>query len=712
MALRLRSWGNLDDPSTASIAMHASIAAALTALCTVAAVAGPAEPAGVIHRPVKPTAVAPTGPIGYSAGHMDRSVDPRQDFYAYANGSWLKRLAIPAAESDIGGFSLLGANLDAQLQQLAVQASQGQAAKGSPAQQVGDFYRAALDMGRRDAAGLQPLQADLDAAARASSPADLARLSMRLQTSTGNAPLLNLVSMPDMKDSRRVLLTVLLGALPLSQDQYAGPAAQKVRDLYVAYITRVHQQLGDAPDVAAARARTILAMETELAAPRLTPAQEWDPALIYNLLTVDELQALVPAVDVRAMAAAARLTLPTRVMVKDLPGLRAMQKLLAGRPAEDVQAWLRWSVLVQNADLLGQPWFQLSQDYQRQRDGLAAAMPPERQAVQALTLQLYHPLSQLYVQRHYTDATRREITQMVEHIRAEFAGRLKTNPWLDAPTRTAALAKLSRIDIQVGYPRRWIDFSSVDIRPDDHLGNSHRLATFRVQRDLDKIGKPTVNDRFAEPGHTTPVSVNAAYDPQLNGIDITAAISQPPFYTPGADPVVNYCTMGAVVGHELTHGFDNTGRQFDAQGNVRDWWTPRATAEFKKRTDRLVAQYGQFQLLPDLKQDGALTLGENTADLGGLTLAHAALHRALKGRPQPKIDGLTTDQRCFVAWAQLWIYKAREERIRLLAAIDVHGNSVVRGYAPLMNLDAFHQAFGTRPGDAMWRRPADRVRVW
>jgi putative endopeptidase len=354
----------------------------------------------------------------------------------------------------------------------------------------------------------------------------------------------------------------------------------------------------------------------------------------------------------------------------------------------------------------------LSQDYQRQRDGLATSLPLERQAVQALMLQLFHPMSQLYVQQCYTDATRREIKQMVGHIKAEFADRLKTNPWLDAPTRAAALAKLSKVDIQVGYPQRWIDFSSVDIRADDHLGNTQRLAAFRLQRDLDKLGKPAVRERFAEVGHTTPTSVNAAYDPQLNGIDITAAISQPPFFTPGADPVVNYCTMGAVVGHELTHGFDNFGGKFDAQGNVRDWWTPRATAEFKKRNDLLVAQYNQFQLLPGLKVDGALTLGENTADLGGITMAHAALHRALKGKPQPKVDGLSTDQRCFVAWAQLWIYKAREELIRVRAATDYHANSVVRGYAPLMNLDAFHQAFGTRPGDAMWRKPADRVRIW
>jgi len=672
----------------------------------------PTPTAAVIHPPAKPTAQAPTQAIGFSASHVDRSVDPRQDFYAYANGNWLKQLKIPDAESDIGGFSMLGANLDGQLQRLAVQASQGQAPKGSPAQQVGDFYRAMLDMRQRDAVGLQPLQADMDAAARASGPADLARLSLRLQASTGSSPLFNLMTVPDLKDSSRTQLSLQFGDLQLQQDQYRDPASQKIRDVYVDYITRMHQQLGDAPDVAAAKARTILAMETELAAKRLAPLQLYEPALIYNLLSVDEAQALIPAFDLRAMAAAAGLTLPAKLQVYDIGAAKATQQLLSSQPAQDVQTLLRWWVLALNADFLGQPWFPLSQDYQRQRDGLATSLPLERQAVQALTMQLYHPMSQLYVQQYYTDAMRRDITEMVGHIKAEFALRLKTNPWLDAPTRAAALAKLAKVDIQVGYPQRWIDFSSVSIRADDHLGNLQRLAAFRLQRDLAKVGKPAEQERFAEVGHTTPTSVNAAYDPQLNGIDITAAISQPPFYTPGADPVVNYCTMGAVVGHELTHGFDNFGGKFDAEGNVRDWWTPKARAEFKKRNDLLVAQYSQFQLLPGLKLDGALTLGENTADLGGITMAHAALHRALKGKPQPKVDGLSTDQRCFVAWSQLWIYKAREELIRVRAVTDYHANSVVRGYAPLMNLDAFHKAFGTRPGDAMWRKPADRVRIW
>jgi putative endopeptidase len=274
------------------------------------------------------------------------------------------------------------------------------------------------------------------------------------------------------------------------------------------------------------------------------------------------------------------------------------------------------------------------------------------------------------------------------------------------------LDKLGRIDIQVGYPQQRIDFSAVDIRADDYFGNSQRISRFLQQRELAQVGKPVLEDRFATPNATTPISVNAAYNPQTNSIDITAAIVQAPFYKPGADVAVNYCSMGAVIGHELTHGFDSFGRQYDPAGNLRDWWTPEATARFKERTDVLVQQYSEFTLLPGLKHNGALTLTENTADLGGITLAHAALQRALAGKPQPKKDGLTTDQRCFVAWSQLWAYKARPERTRLLATVDYHANSSLRGFAPLLHLDAFHIAFGTRQGDAMWRAPKERVRIW
>jgi putative endopeptidase len=239
-----------------------------------------------------------------------------------------------------------------------------------------------------------------------------------------------------------------------------------------------------------------------------------------------------------------------------------------------------------------------------------------------------------------------------------------------------------------------------------------RVSRFLQQRTLAQTGHPVVIERFDNPSGTTPISVNAGYNPQRNNVDITAAIVQPPFYKPGADAAVNYCTIGAVIGHELTHGFDSQGRQFGPAGNLRDWWTPESTAKFTQRTDVLVDQYSKFQILPGLMHNGRLTLTENTADLGGITLAHAALQRYLGNHPLPKIDDLTSDQRCFVAWSQMWSYKGRSERLRVLVANDYHAIASVRAVAPLLHLDAFHQAFGTQPGDPMWRAPEQRVRIW
>jgi putative endopeptidase len=340
--------------------------------------------------------------------------------------------------------------------------------------------------------------------------------------------------------------------------------------------------------------------------------------------------------------------------------------------------------------------------------------PPDQERVvtQQIGAQLYHPLSQLYVQTNFPDSTRREISAMVGHIKDEFAGRLRANTWLDEPTRKAALEKLGKIDIQVGYPERWVDFSALDIRPDDHFGNVQRASRFAFQREISQIGKPVFGNRFAAATKTTPIAVNSAYNFTTNTIDITAAVLQPPFYKPGADAAVNYCTIGAVIGHEITHGFDSLGRQYDAQGNLRNWWTPLANSQFKQRTDVLVEQYSRYEILPGLMHNGAMTVTENTADLGGITLAHAALQRLLKTQPLPDVDGLNADQRCFVAWTQMWAFKARSERLRYLVSVDVHAISSVRAVAPLLHLDAFHRAFGTRPGDAMWREPQRRVVIW
>lgn len=656
-------------------------------------------------------AQAATAALGYSPSHMDKRVSPRQDFFRYANGAWLKRTPIPPSEADVGGFSQLAANLDQQLFALIRNAAATQATPGSPQQQIGDYYRAAMDTARLDALGLQPLADYMQRLQSASTPAERGVLSANLALGFGLSPLVNAFNTVDAKDSSMNALLIHPSVQQLEPDEYNTPAGQRVRSLYLDFVRQMLRAAGDPEALAASKAQTIVDMEAELAAARLTPLQMRDPDITYNKLPFADIQALIPSVDLTAMLATLGVPVPETAVVMDVNGLKAVHSLLSSRTLEEVRTLLAWHMLSSRASALGRPWSTLDEAFNQQRKGLQRVPTRERQVTQAIRTQLIHPMAQMYVQAHFPQSTRREITDMVRHIKDEFELRLRANTWLDEPTRAAALAKLAKVDIQVGYPQTWMDFSSVAIRADDHYGNQQRIAEFMLRRELAKIGQPVVQERFADSA-TVPTSVNAAYNPQANNIDITAAIVQPPFYLPGADAAVNYCTIGAVIGHELTHGFDSNGRRYGPAGNLRDWWTPEASAQFEARTAVLVQQYSAFTILPGLKHNGLLTITENTADLGGITLAHAALHRALGGKPQAKIDGLTTDQRCFVAWSQMWAYKGRPERLRLLATKDYHANSRLRSFAPLLHLDAFHQAFHIRPGDPMWRAPEKRVRIW
>lgn len=651
--------------------------------------------------------------LGYSAGNMDRKVDPRQDFYRHAAGNWLKRTGIPASDPAIGGFSQLAHNLNDQLLRLIRDAADAPADKRDGLQQqIGDFFRAAMDTQRLDALGLKPLEGDLKLIDQVDGAEAFGKLAARLQLGYGASPLINAATGADPKQSTMNVLYLAPGMRALTPDEYAKPDGQRIRDLYLDFSAGMFRTLGDSPEQARADALTVLAIETELSAAELTPLQRYDPAVTYNMLSLAEAQALVPAIDLGALLGELGVTPPQAMLVPDLAGLRATQKILAQRPVGELRTLLRWHVLSARASLLGQPWYGLDKEFSLKRQGLKVSEPREQDVTKAIAAMLFHPLSQLYVKAHFPETTRRDITRMVGHIKDEFAQRLRDNPWLDEPTRTAALEKLGKLDVAVGYPEQWIDFSGVEIRPDDYFGNVRRIDRFLQTRELARTGKPVVIERFAVAAKTTPIAVNAGYNPQRNNVDITAAIVQPPFYLPGADAAVNYCTIGAVIGHELTHGFDSMGRQYGPAGNLRDWWTPEATAKFTQRTDVLVDQYNRFRILPGLMHNGRQTVTENTADLGGITLAHAALQRHLADHPLPRIDGMSSDQRCFVAWSQMWAYKARPELLRYLVSVDYHAITSVRAIAPLVHLDAFHKAFGTRPGDKMWRAPEKRVRIW
>jgi putative endopeptidase len=670
---------------------------------------------GVVGQPAWSGTFVPDVPsLGYSPQNMDRSVDPRKDFYRYAAGNWLKNTEIAPSDPDVGGFTLLAHQLDTQLLALIKDAAAASGLpKGSPRQQVGDFYKAAMDTSRRNALGLQPLAGDLQRIASAKgTAADYGNLAGRLQDGFGSSPLINAVAMPDAKNSSTYVLALVPGSQLLEQDEYTKPESQRLREIYRQYIVALLNGSGDTVDMAGNNATRILMMEARMAAAMMSPLQMREPANTYNMMTLAQAQGLVPALDLRAFLKALGIAPPARVQVVDVQAMKALQRFLADQPADDVKLLMRWTTLGARAAELGGGYRAMEEEFSRLRKGLKVPPGLERVVTQQIGAQLYHPLSQLYVQANFADSTRREITEMVGHIKDEFASRLRSNTWLDDATRKAALDKLGKIDIQVGYPARWVDFSTLDIRPDDHFGNVQRASRFAFQRDMAQIGKPVLKNRFAVATKTTPISVNSAYNFTTNTIDITAAILQPPFYKPGADAAVNYCAIGAVIGHEITHGFDSLGRQYDPQGNLRNWWSADADRRFKQRTDVLVDQYNRYEILPGLMHNGAMTVTENTADLGGITLAHAALRRYLAKNPAPPVDGLSADQRCFVAWTQMWAFKARSERLRFLVSIDVHAIASVRAVAPLLHLDAFHEAFGIQPGDPMWRDPKQRVVIW
>jgi putative endopeptidase len=327
---------------------------------------------------------------------------------------------------------------------------------------------------------------------------------------------------------------------------------------------------------------------------------------------------------------------------------------------------------------------------------------------------LGHPLSQLYVAKYMTPESRREVEAMVARVKAQFRARIERNGWLSPETRAQALAKLDKTEIRVGYPSKWIDYTGVVVRRDDYAGNAMRLNEFMVRRELAKLGKPVELDHFAVPNSTLPIVINAGYDSSWNGIEIPAAFLQPPFYDAKADPAVNYCTMGAVIGHELTHGFDSQGRQYDATGNVRDWWTPADAKRFADETGKLARQADAFEILPGLHLNGAIEVTENLADVGGVALGYAALQEHLREHPEPNrtIDGFTPPQRCFLAWGQLWAAKVNDGALRQLLPVDGHPPGVYRMAAPSQHEKAFIDAFGIRAGDRMWLEPSARVTIW
>ena len=455
-------------------------------------------------------------------------------------------------------------------------------------------------------------------------------------------------------------------------------------------------------------------METRIAGKKLTPVQKRDVRAAVQRMPYAQLKADLPHMDLDTLFA--ELGLPTSgdVLVADIAAIRERDAMLGEYSLEDTKAYLQWEALRLTNAYLTPKFIEVQAGLTRALTGQTDVPRRERVVAQSVSNGLGHALGRLYVERYFSPQTRADAEQVVTNVRAQFRNRLEQNEWLSASTRAYAIEKLDKMNIAVGYPKKWIDTSSVDVRRGDYFGSMLRLNEFASRRTLARLGQPVSEDEFADTKHTLPTVVNAAYSPDRNGIEIPAAFLQPPFYDPKADAAVNYCTLGAVIGHEITHGFDSMGRLFDANGALRDWWSPADGEAFVARSRNLVEQANAFEVLPGVHLNGELSSGENLADIGGVMVGYDALQAHLQANPQDnrKIDGLTPQQRCFLAWGQNWADKMHPGLLRTLAASDPHPPGRYRMIAPSRNLQGFYDAFGARPGDAMWIAPAKRVDIW
>lgn len=659
-------------------------------------------------------------PLGFSVNKIDTTVNPKQDFYRFAAGKWLDSVELTPEFLRVSDAEVLGKEVSKQLQKILSQAAtqSTKASKGSPLQQVGNLYVSGVDEKRLKALGVSPLKPIFDQIDTINSPQTLTKtladLSLILGTSDDPDILMFGVQIgADIQDI--TINTVYVGDrnLPLSQAEYLNPNAAAIRTAYLKFVTANLEIAGSSPTQAVAAAKKILEIETRLAKKKLSPVEKNDPNRRFNKMPFAKLQSLLSNFDLKTYFQ--KLGLPTEgnVIVIESQALVELNQILQQYPIEDIKTYLRWTVLVSTKPYLTPAFNDPAFAFYEVRVG-KFKIPSRAEIISTQIPKLLgHPLSQLYVKEYFSPQSKQRVESMIGRVKSVFRARLVANSWLSDTTRKLALEKLDRMVIKVGYPEKWIDYSSIDIRRDDYFGNVIRIKQFLTRRNLTLVGKPVTHDEFNLDG-TLPIVINAGYDGSKNGIEIPAAYLQPPNFDPKGDAAANFCTIGAVIGHEITHGFDSEGRLFDAQGNLRNWWTEEDAAKFVAQTEKLVKQADAFEVLPGLKLNGKLSVGENLADVGGVSLAYEALQGYLKENPQTnqKINGYTPQQRCFIAWGQLWASKTNEGILRQNAATDGHPPGPYRVLAPLQHEDGFYKAFDIKPGDPMWLDEKDRVKIW
>ncbi|MFN2635675.1 MAG: M13 family metallopeptidase [Gemmatimonadaceae bacterium] len=644
--------------------------------------------------------------------NLDRSVSACTDFYQFANGGWIARNQVPAAFSRWGSFDELQENNQSNLLTILKNAAaSGNTQASADMKKLATYYSSCMDSVGAERAGYQPIVPELNRIAGINNRSQLEGEVARLH-SQGVSALFGFGAGQDAKNSTSVIAGVSQGGLRLpDRDYYLNPDKRyaDIRANYTDHVARMFQLAGESADQAAADAQRVLSVETALAKPAKTRVELRDPNANYHRMTSAELAQLTPGFNWPSFFTGEGRSDITTINVQNPEFMKAVDAMLTSTPLDDLKAYLRWKVIDASADNLSSAFVNEDFRFSRTLSGATEMLPREKRCARATDAGLRDALGQAYVAQYFTPQAKARALEMVRNLESVFHDRLQSLGWMGDSTRLQATAKLAAFTNKIGYPDKWRDYSTLNIKPGHFLDNLIAVRQYERRRNLARIGQPV--DR-AEWGMTPP-TVNAYYNPQMNEIVFPAGIMQPPFFDPKADDAVNYGGMGAVIGHEMTHGFDDQGSQYDAQGNLRNWWSASDLEKFKRGTGLVSSQFDTYTVLDSVHVNGKLTLGENLADLGGLSIAYAALEKALteKGRPAA-IDGFTPEQRFFLAWAQIWRSNTRPERARVLINTDPHSPGRWRTNGPLSNMPQFAAAFGCKPGDPMVRDESVRPVIW
>jgi putative endopeptidase len=648
---------------------------------------------------------------GIDTAELDAAVRPQDDLFRYVNGRWLAEAEIPADRAVYGSFHVLADAAEQNLRAIVEEAADPDAAEGSVLRKVGDLYAGFLDEDAVDAAGVQPIAGLLARVAAVQDRAGLVEVLGQLHR-TGISGAFSLWVDTDARESTRYLPYLQQGGIGLPDESYyREDAFAEVRKAYVEHLTRMHELAGLTDP--AGRAERVMALETRLASAHWDRVANRDAVKTYTLVDAAGLAGLAPGFDWSAWAAALGAGPDTlaQVIVRQPGYLGAFAAALDEVPLEHWQEWLAWRLVHGTAPYLSTALVEENfAFYGRTLTGAQELRARWKRGVSLVEGALGEAVGRLYVERHFPPQAKARMSQLVDNLVEAYRRSIAGLDWMGPDTRQRALDKLGRFTPKIGYPDRWRDYSALEIRRGDLVGNVHRATAFELDRNLAKLGAPVDRSEW----FMTPQTVNAYYNPGMNEIVFPAAILQPPFFDLEADDAVNYGAIGAVIGHEIGHGFDDQGSRYDGLGNLNDWWTDADRAEFDSRTRALVAQYDELhpRQAPDQHVNGALTVGENIGDLGGLSIGYAAYQISLGGERAPVIDGLTGPQRFFLAWARVWRSKIRDAELVRRLAIDPHSPDEFRCNAVVANLDAFVESFEVQPGDGLWREPAERVRIW